>query len=72
MDVIIMAGGGKSNKQTVQRVGRALRKSEGKSKAMIIDFYDADNGMLERHSKARLKTYKKESEFEINPIIEVD
>ena len=72
MDVIIMAGGGKSNKQTVQRVGRALRKSEGKSKAMIIDFYDADNGMLERHSKARLKTYKKESEFEIKAIIDVD
>lgn len=72
MDVIIMAGGGKSNKQTVQRVGRALRKSKNKDKAMIIDFYDCDNGMLERHSKARLKTYKKESEFEINPIIEVD
>ena len=70
MDVIIMAGGGKSNKQTVQRVGRALRKAEGKHKATIIDFYDADNGMLERHSKARLKTYKKESEFEIKEIID--
>ena len=72
MDVIIMAGGGKSNKQTVQRVGRALRKSEGKSKAMIVDFYDADNGMLERHSKARLKTYRKESEFEIKEHIDVN
>ena len=72
MDVIIMAGGGKSNKQTVQRVGRALRKSEGKNKAMIIDFYDADRGMLERHSKARLKTYKKESEFEIKDHIDVN
>ena len=72
MDVIIMAGGGKSNKQTVQRVGRALRKSEGKSKAMIIDFMDADGGMLQRHSKARLKTYKKESEFDIKPIIEIN
>ena len=72
MDVIIMAGGGKSNKQTVQRVGRALRKSEGKSKAVIIDFMDADGGMLQRHSKARLKTYRKESEFEIKDIIDVN
>jgi superfamily II DNA or RNA helicase len=68
MDVIIMAGGGKSNKQTIQRVGRALRKSKGKHIARIIDFYDADNGMLERHSKARMTTYKKEREFEIKPI----
>jgi len=70
MDVIIMAGGGKSNKQTIQRVGRALRKSKGKEIARIIDFYDADNGMLERHSKARLKTYKQEAEFEILPMVE--
>ena len=72
MDVIIMAGGGKSNKQTVQRVGRALRKAEGKSEAVIIDFMDADGGMLQRHSKARLKTYRKESEFEIKEIIDVN
>jgi len=70
MDVIIMAGGGKSNKQTIQRVGRALRKAKGKEEAKIIDFYDADKGMLERHSKARLRTYKKEAEFTILPIIE--
>ena len=57
---------------SLQRVGRALRKSEGKSKAMIVDFYDADNGMLERHSKARLKTYRKESEFEIKEHIDVN
>ena len=71
MDVIIMAGGGKSNKQTVQRVGRALRKSGDKKEARIIDFYDNDNGMLLRHSKARLRTYKKEEEFQVEAIKEI-
>jgi superfamily II DNA or RNA helicase len=72
MDVIIMAGGGKSNKQTIQRVGRALRKSENKENARIIDFYDNDGGMLLKHSKARLRTYKKEEEFQIEPLREVN
>ena len=72
MDVIIMAGGGKSNKLTVQRVGRALRKAEGKETAKIIDFYDNDNGILLRHSKARLKTYRKEEEFQIEPLKEAN
>jgi superfamily II DNA or RNA helicase len=71
MDVIIMAGGGKSSKQTVQRVGRALRTAQGKQVARIIDFYDADRGILQRHSRARLRTYKKEEEFEISEMIEI-
>ena len=71
MDVIIMAGGGKSNKQTVQRVGRALRTAQGKQVARIVDFYDADNGILQRHSRARLRTYKKEEEFEIAKMKEI-
>jgi len=69
MDVIIMAGGGKSSKQTVQRVGRALRTAQGKQVARIIDFYDADSGILQRHSRARLRTYKKEEEYEISEMI---
>jgi superfamily II DNA or RNA helicase len=72
LDVIILAGGGKSIKQTVQRIGRALRTSKGKALATIIDFYDKDNGMLERHSKARMRVYKSEPSFNLKKVIDVD
>jgi len=72
MDVIIMAGGGKSKKGVIQKAGRALRKSTGKRKAHIIDFYDNDSGMLLRHSKSRLKAYKEETEFIINDIVKAE
>jgi len=70
LDVIILAGGGKSIKQTVQRIGRALRRSENKSLATIIDFFDADSGMLQRHSRARLKVYKSEPSFDLKKEID--
>jgi len=66
MDVIILAGGGKSDKMTVQRIGRVLRKSDLKSEAVIIDFFDKDASILEKHSKTRLKIYKKEEQYEID------
>jgi superfamily II DNA or RNA helicase len=67
MDVIIMAGGGKSDKLTVQKVGRALRVSEGKTGCRIIDFYDDDNGILVKQSRARRRVYKNEEEFIVTP-----
>ena len=63
MDVIIMAAGGKSSRAVIQRVGRCLRKSEGKTEARIIDFLDQDGKVLERHSNARISTYKSEEAF---------
>jgi len=70
MDVVIMAGGGKSNRMVIQRVGRALRTSEGKEEAVIIDFYDQDNGMMLKHSRARVRTYKSEEAFNVEPYID--
>jgi len=68
MDAIILANagkGGEHGRKTIQTIGRCLRKADGKDKAIIIDFYDADGSTLERHSNERLKIYKSEPEFEI-------
>lgn len=68
MDAIILANAGKggpSGRKTVQTLGRCLRKSKDKERAIIVDFFDQDGGILERHSKQRIKIYKSEPEFEI-------
>ena len=66
IDVLIMGAGGKSLRQTVQRVGRAVRKKKGKAnEAQIYDFYDRTHDYLYRHSKARHKIYEEER-FDIN------
>jgi len=65
---IIMAGGGKSNIKTMQRLGRGLRLAAGKTEVMIYDFLDANESCPGwtpmKHSRERLTLYKKEG-FEI-------
>lgn len=65
MDVLVLAGGGKSQVQALQRVGRALRKAPGKDRAIIVDFMDTHHRMLRAHSERRLHMYNAEPEFEI-------
>jgi len=73
IDVIIYAAGGKSDKKTVQQTGRALRKSEGKNAAILIDFFDNDEkGILIKHSRKRKREYSSEPEFEFMGIIDVN
>lgn len=68
IDMLILGAGGKSLRQTLQRVGRALRKKKtGENVATIIDFVDYTNKHLLNHSKERRKTYVQEK-FEINDI----
>jgi superfamily II DNA or RNA helicase len=64
LDALILGGGGKSSTRAYQRVGRVLRPSEGKEKAMILDFIDAAP-YLDGHSQARLALYRHEQEFEV-------
>lgn len=64
LNVIILAGGGKSSTKAFQRVGRVLRISEGKKDAIAIDFYD-DAPYLRKHSRRRIKLYNSEEEFNI-------
>lgn len=64
INALILAGSGKSKVRALQRIGRAIRKSPGKSIAAIIDFYD-NAKYLRDHSKARAKIYQMEPGFEI-------
>lgn len=68
IDMLILGAGGKSLRQTLQRVGRALRKKkQGENVATIIDFVDYTNKHLLKHSKERRKTYIEEK-FDIQDI----
>jgi len=55
---VIIAAGGKSNINTVQRVGRGLRPKEGDNTVYIHDFEDLPP-FLHEHSHARFSEYKR-------------
>lgn len=65
----ILAGGGKSLKKSLQRVGRTLRpypsaENNEKKEAIIVDFYDRIR-YLAGHSKKRIEIYQTEPKFQI-------
>jgi len=60
LKTLIVCAGGKSFIRTLQRLGRALRRTKTKHKVLIYDFADTTNHYLERHSKERIKAYRKE------------
>lgn len=62
---LIIASGGASPIKAIQRLGRGLRVKDDKKKVNVYDFMDLTNFMLERHSKSRIKVYKKEGFTEI-------
>ena len=69
LDVLILAGGGKSSTRAFQRIGRVLRlhtDPDGikKERAIVFDFIDY-TPMLRRHSRIREKLYREEEEWEI-------
>lgn len=65
IDTLVMAAGGKSMRQVIQRIGRVLRKKKDKeNKATIFDFEDNENQALRKHTKERLAIYK-EQEFDV-------
>lgn len=84
MDAIILASGGKGGdfgRDLIQKLGRVVRRTNTKSTALLVDFFDDDgnteytdtNGkmrrkpnILHRHSIQRLNIYKREKQFEIN------
>jgi superfamily II DNA or RNA helicase len=64
LSVVINAEGGQSWISCIQRL-RNLTIHPDKKDAILIDYYDFGNSYLERHSKARLKTYSQEESFRI-------
>jgi len=57
---IIFSSGRKSKIKLLQRIGRGLRKEEGKTVMNLYDFYDDETPMFTRHTKKRLEIYESE------------
>jgi len=62
---VILAGGGKSTIKNLQRLGRGLRLSEGKTQLQLVDFLDQSPAILSRHSQLR-KALWLEQGFKVN------
>jgi len=57
---VILASGGKSQVKLLQRIGRGLRKADGKSTVEIIDFSDTHHAMLKRHADERRAVWREQ------------
>jgi len=57
-DQLILARGGKSEIAIVQAIGRAIRLSPGKDKAIVHDFRFSGTKFLEKHLGQRLEIYR--------------
>ncbi len=68
IQILINASARKSSIQSIQKLGRALRIKEGKTKTIIIDFNDFGNGFLNDQSHLRKKIWKKEGYKNIKDI----
>ena len=66
IDVLVLAGSGKSSIKTLQRIGRGLRTGGGSSKLLVIDTADFQNKHLLKHSLQRMEDYKNEECFDIS------
>ncbi len=64
LDALILAGSGKSSGRALQRIGRVIRPSKDKKKAIVVEFFD-NCKYLRDHSEARIKIYKSEPGFNI-------
>tara|TARA_B100000579_G_C22836474_1_gene859098 strand:- start:657 stop:2021 length:1365 start_codon:yes stop_codon:yes gene_type:complete len=64
LDALILAGSGKSTGRALQRIGRVIRKRDGKEKAIVVDFMD-NAKFLRDHSEVRMSVYKTEPEFKV-------
>jgi superfamily II DNA or RNA helicase len=65
INAIILAGGGKSVPMLYQRVGRATRKKEENNYAIIVDFIDSHNFVLNKHSNLRKRIVEQQKGFKI-------
>jgi DNA excision repair protein ERCC-3 len=57
---VVVGCGGKSTIATLQRIGRGMRVTPGKSTFEVWDVLDQGQKWLEKHAKARLRAYERE------------
>ena len=57
---VVVAAGGDSVIAALQRIGRGMRKADGKDTFEVWDFDDLGNKWTERHSKERKRAYLRE------------
>lgn len=60
VDALILAGGGKSEIQVVQRIGRGMRRGKKSPVLEVVEFADMMDPRLARHALERLRTYRRE------------
>lgn len=69
-EVLILAHGGVSKIDILQKIGRVRRPAAGKTRGIVVDFYDycpiAPNDILARQSQKRIALYRKHG-YELNP-----
>lgn len=58
VELLIMVSGGRSSQKTIQRASRALRKTETKNCATILDFSDKFHPIGAYHAKKRMACYR--------------
>jgi superfamily II DNA or RNA helicase len=64
LNALLLAGSGKSNIRSLQRIGRVIRMIPGKKFAAVADFYDQVK-FLRKHSMTRYKIYSSEDGFKV-------
>lgn len=64
LGAVVLASGGKSETRALQRIGRALRPAQGKTKALVIDFFD-NAPYLTEHSLKRIEVFRSEPLFQV-------
>ena len=67
IDTVVIAAAGKSAIKAMQRAGRGMRKSDGKS-LIVYDFEDGTHPILLRHSRTRKKVYEKRGLTDIETV----
>lgn len=68
IDVLALAGGGKSSIKTLQRLGRGLRKGGNIDQLFVLETADFQHSYLLKHSLQRLEDYQAEDCFTIKEV----
>ena len=68
LDVLITARAEASTVAAYQALGRTLRLSKGKTKAVVVDICDSGVKYLESHTSSRISVYTKEPLYKLIPV----